>query len=143
MFEAIHIDEYPLASQLYYSGAIGYVVLLLFALSVALLLASWLNYMKFRKRSISKLIRTLSVPILCMCIFASYIHVKNQETVAENLINTTGEYSISSDLALRGFYITKLIPRYGSLIAIIVVFSMIPSALLERVTKGKTSDNES
>jgi len=143
MFEPIHIDEYPLASQLYYSGAMGYVVLFLFALSVVLLLVSWLNYMKYRKRSITKLVRTLSVPILCMCIFASYGHVKNQETIAENLINTTGEYSISSDLALRGFYITKLIPRYGSLIAIIIVFSMIPSALLQRKTGEKASDNES
>ena len=128
--------EYPLRGQIEITSPISYVLILLLVFSLALLLLSWLNYSKLKSKRLFNLVNIASIIILFLCNVLIYIHsIIQQNFIRHWAILNLPDGRISSDLVIRGFYVSKIIPRFSLVIGIVVVLSMIPVFLKKEELK--------
>ncbi len=118
--------EYPIQGQIEISSPFSYFLLILLLVSIIFLFLTWYNHLKIKSNKIYNISNIVNPLILLFSIALVYFHSIIQQNIAykEALFKLPNQ--ISSDLAIRGFYISKVIPRFALIIGIIVFISMIP-----------------
>ena len=139
MTESLLFDsEYSIIGQIEITSPISYIMILLFVISISLLILSWYNFLKLKTIKFFKLSNIINLLVLILCLVLIYIHSILQLNIIKHEAIVMLPNQVSSDLVLRGFYISKIIPRFALIIGIIVFFSMIPTFINSKNQKIKS-----
>ena len=125
----LYNGEYSILGQIKVSGPISYIMIFLFFLSIIILFLSWYIHLKIKTDKRLNLVYFSNTTILLLTIILVYVHSIVQENIIKYVASLASPDNISSDLVLRGFYISKIIPRFALIIGAIVIISMIPILL--------------
>ena len=129
--------EYPVLSQIEITSPLSYILILLFLCSIIIFAASW-YYPKMKSSDKKYVLLTLFDNVIILStISIVYIHSIIQEDTARKLVEVWNASTVTSDLVLRGFYISKIVPRFALIISFVVILSFIVRSIKRNTSKLK------